>query len=120
MTGVQTCALPIWAVATPGAVAVFLAGATHRFVVPDPLAAGEEAAGGEDVLRAPLPGVVRAIHVAEGESVAEGARLVTLEAMKMEHSLRAPRSGVVAELPAAEGDAVAEGAVLAALAPQDG
>jgi 3-methylcrotonyl-CoA carboxylase alpha subunit len=95
----------------------FLDGETHRFAVPNPLTASEESTGGDDAARAPLPGLVRAVHVAPGDAVAAGDRLVTIEAMKMEHALRAPRDGVVAEVAVAEGDTVEEGALLAALAP---
>jgi 3-methylcrotonyl-CoA carboxylase alpha subunit len=62
-----------------------------------------------------MPGLVKAVHVASGEAVEAGARLVTLEAMKMEHALRAPRAGTVAAVPVAPGDQVEEGALLAAL-----
>ncbi len=46
--------------------------------------------------RAPLPGVVTKVLVAEGDTVAEGEGLVVLEAMKMEHTLRANGVGTVA------------------------
>ena len=60
-------------------------------------------------LVAPMPGKVRAVLVAEGESVAKGATLLLLEAMKMEHPVRAPRKGVVRHLRVAEGAMVAAG-----------
>ena len=47
---------------------------------------------------APMPGRVTAVEVAKGEKVAKGQRLLTLEAMKMEHGLTAPFDGTVAEL----------------------
>ncbi len=97
------------------AVSVFRAGAGGRFMLADPLAAAEEGAAGGDRVTAPMPGLVKAVHVAPGDAVAAGDRLVTLEAMKMEHALRAPRDGVVAEVAVGAGDQVAEGAVLAAL-----
>jgi 3-methylcrotonyl-CoA carboxylase alpha subunit len=59
-----------------------------------------------------MPGRVIAVEVREGDKVAKGARLVTLEAMKMEHSLVAPFDGVVAELAAIEGAQVTEGTLL--------
>ena len=99
-------------------VTLFRDGRTHRFAIPDPLAAGGEAAQGGDAARAPMSGLVKAVHVAPGDAVTAGDRLVTLEAMKMEHALRAPRDGVVAEVAVAAGDQVAEGALLAALAPE--
>ncbi|MBD7957938.1 acetyl/propionyl-CoA carboxylase subunit alpha [Microbacterium sp. Sa4CUA7] len=45
-------------------------------------------------VRAPLPGTVVAVHVPDGARVASGARLATIEAMKMEHTVTAPHEGV--------------------------
>ena len=59
-----------------------------------------------------MPGRVTAVEVAEGETVAAGQRLLTLEAMKMEHALTAPFDGIVAELSAAAGQQVSEGQLL--------
>jgi acetyl-CoA/propionyl-CoA carboxylase biotin carboxyl carrier protein len=42
-----------------------------------------------------MPGAVVAVHAREGESVSAGDRIVTIEAMKMEHPVLAPHSGVV-------------------------
>src|SRR5262249_28176236 len=49
-------------------------------------------------IEAPMPGKVTAVEVKRGEKVAKGQRLLTLEAMKMEHALTAPLDGTVAEL----------------------
>jgi 3-methylcrotonyl-CoA carboxylase alpha subunit len=87
--------------------------------VPDPLARGAAAAASGDVVEAPMPGHVRALLVAEGETVAAGQRLAVLEAMKMEHALAAPRDGVVAACLVAEGAQVEAGAALIRLAPED-
>ena len=62
---------------------------------------------------APMPGKVARVLVTEGQTVAQGAGLVVIEAMKMENELRAPRPGAVLELPAREGQAVESGALLA-------
>ncbi|MCA9773571.1 MAG: biotin/lipoyl-binding protein, partial [Myxococcales bacterium] len=51
--------------------------------------------GGDGVLVAPMNGRVMAVHVAEGDRVAKGQRLVIIEAMKMEHEILAPVDGVV-------------------------
>ncbi len=45
-----------------------------------------------------MPGVVKSILCVAGESVAEGANIVTLEAMKMQNPLFAPMSGIVRDL----------------------
>ena len=72
-------------------------------------AAGTAASG---AILSPMPGRIIAVAVAAGDAVAKGDRLVTLEAMKMEHSLVAPFDGTIAELTATEGEQVSEGTVL--------
>ena len=61
---------------------------------------------------APMPGKVTAVYVAAGEAVARGQKLLTLEAMKMEHTLTAPFDGTVAELTISAGAQVQVDAVL--------
>ena len=67
-------------------------------------------------LLAPLPGTVVAVHVTDGASVEAGARIVTIEAMKMEHTIVAPHTGIV-RLRTAAGARVARDAVVATVAP---
>jgi 3-methylcrotonyl-CoA carboxylase alpha subunit len=74
-------------------------------------AGGADAADG--AILSPMPGRVIAVAVAAGQSVTKGDKLLTLEAMKMEHSLVAPFDGLVAALNVAEGGQVSEGALLA-------
>jgi 3-methylcrotonyl-CoA carboxylase alpha subunit len=66
----------------------------------------------DGAILSPMPGRIIAVAVAAGDSVAKGQKLLTLEAMKMEHSLVAPFDGVIAELNAGEGGQVSEGALL--------
>ncbi|NUT00203.1 MAG: acetyl/propionyl/methylcrotonyl-CoA carboxylase subunit alpha [Sphingomonas sp.] len=73
----------------------------------------------DGVIAAPMPGKVTAVEVSQGEKVAKGQRLLTLEAMKMEHGLTAPFDGTVAELNATAGAQVGEGTVLAKVEPQE-
>ncbi len=61
---------------------------------------------------APMPGLVTRVNVAEGEQVAAGAKLFTLEAMKMETTLYAERAGKVAEVLVAAGTQVDSGDLL--------
>ncbi|WJT00526.1 ATP-grasp domain-containing protein (plasmid) [Novosphingobium humi] len=75
-------------------------------------AATGAAAAGDGAVLAPMPGTIIAVHVAPGQSVSKGQKLVTLEAMKMEHGLTAPFDGVVADMPFAQGAQVREGMVL--------
>lgn len=76
--------------------------------------AGGEAADG--AILSPMPGRIIAVAVAAGERVTKGQKLLTVEAMKMEHSLVAPFDGEVAELRAEEGGQVTEGLLLARIA----
>ncbi|MVZ97134.1 acetyl/propionyl/methylcrotonyl-CoA carboxylase subunit alpha [Sphingorhabdus sp. IMCC26285] len=64
-----------------------------------------------DIL-SPMPGRVIAVDVTAGQSVIKGQKLLTLEAMKMEHSLTAPFDGVVAVLNAEAGAQVQVEALL--------
>jgi 3-methylcrotonyl-CoA carboxylase alpha subunit len=80
------------------------------------LARTDGAGGGaasDGAILSPMPGKVIAVDVAAGDVVTAGQKLLTLEAMKMEHSLTAPFDGTVAELNASVGEQVSEGALLA-------
>ncbi|WP_447762599.1 acetyl/propionyl/methylcrotonyl-CoA carboxylase subunit alpha [Sphingopyxis panaciterrae] len=70
------------------------------------------AAAGDGAILSPMPGKVIAVEIAEGDKVTKGQKLLTLEAMKMEHSLTAPFDGVVAELNAEVGAQVQVEALL--------
>ena len=74
-------------------------------------------AAGDGAIIAPMPGKVTVVDVAAGDTVTKGQRLLTLEAMKMEHGLVAPFDGVVAELNTSEGAQVQVDAVLARIEP---
>ena len=63
-------------------------------------------------LRAPMPGLLKAVHVKEGDVVERDAPLITLEAMKMENELRAPTRGRVTRIAASAGTKVEGGSVL--------
>ena len=101
----------ISAVPWPGHVTVFSGAASHTFTLDDPLDAVRDTAGGAESLRAPMPGLVKLVHAAQGETVTRGQPLLVLEAMKMEHAITAPHDGIIAEI-AAEGMQVSDGAVL--------
>jgi biotin carboxyl carrier protein len=101
------------------AVAIRMDGTTHRLTWIDPRAAAAGHAAADDVIRAPMPGVVIAVHAAEGDTVAEGATVVTIESMKLQTALTAPRAGTIAELAVAEGATFDKDAVLVRLAPPE-
>jgi biotin carboxyl carrier protein len=75
-------------------------------------------ASGRTELRAPMPGLLKALHVKEGDLVEADAPVATLEAMKMENELRAPMRGRVTKLRFGAGTKVEGGAVLAVLLPE--
>jgi propionyl-CoA carboxylase alpha chain len=64
------------------------------------------------LLICPMPGLVKAIHVGEGQEVKAGDALCIVEAMKMENVLRAEREGVVKSIKAKPGDSLAVDAVI--------
>jgi 3-methylcrotonyl-CoA carboxylase alpha subunit len=105
---------PIGGIATAvgETVLVFSAGQAFAFTLPG---AGGGAGGGaasDGALLSPMPGRIISVDVRQGDPVAKGQKLVTLEAMKMEHAMTAPFDGVVAELSAREGGQVSEGDLL--------
>jgi 3-methylcrotonyl-CoA carboxylase alpha subunit len=84
------------------------------YLIALPRGGGTSGAGeGDGAIVSPMPGRIIALAVKLGDTVAKGQKLLTLEAMKMEHSLAAPFDGIVAELNAEEGAQVSEGAMLA-------
>jgi pyruvate carboxylase subunit B len=84
----------------------------ERSLMLEELGVGSSDSAAEREVKAPMPGLVRGLLVAEGDRVDAGQGLVILEAMKMENELKAAGAGVVAAVRVAEGDAVARGDVL--------
>ncbi|WP_068071881.1 acetyl/propionyl/methylcrotonyl-CoA carboxylase subunit alpha [Novosphingobium lentum] len=78
---------------------------------------GGIAAAGNGAILSPMPGKVIAVDVAQGQAVTKGQKLLTLEAMKMEHALTAPFDGTVAELNAVAGGQVQVEALLVRIEP---
>ncbi len=71
----------------------------------------ENAGSGKQVL-CPMPGLVKAILVKEGQEVKNGEPLAIVEAMKMENVLRAERDATISKIEAKEGDSLAVDAVI--------
>lgn len=69
-------------------------------------AGGGVAEGGEFHLKAPMPGLVVTIPVAEGQEVKKGQVLIILESMKMQNELKSPRDGVVDRVRVKAGESV--------------
>ena len=62
--------------------------------------------GGEFHLKAPMPGLVVAVPVNEGDLVTQGQVLLILESMKMQNELKAPRDGTVSRVRVKAGETV--------------
>jgi 3-methylcrotonyl-CoA carboxylase alpha subunit len=83
-----------------------------------PRTAGGAAGAGDGAIVSPMPGRITALDATEGAAVEKGERLLTLEAMKMEHTLTAPFAGTVSGLTVAVGAQVREGALLLTVVPR--
>jgi propionyl-CoA carboxylase alpha chain len=72
----------------------------------------KKAADTSKALLCPMPGLVKAMLVAEGQEVKAGEALCMVEAMKMENVLRAERDVTVKKILVREGDSLAVDAVI--------
>jgi biotin carboxyl carrier protein len=97
---------------------IHLDGGTYTVRYTDPVArhARHGAGASDDLIEAPMPGVVIAMHVAEGQTVARGDTLVIIESMKLETAIKAPRDGVIAAVHVAVGNTFDRAAPLVTLA----
>jgi len=98
-----------------GEVVIFEAGEGFVFSLPQPKGGDEAASLSDGAMRSPMPGKIVSVSVKAGDQVVKGQAIVTLEAMKMEHTLTAPFDGTVAEVSVSAGDQVSEGVALARL-----
>jgi biotin carboxyl carrier protein len=67
---------------------------------------------GEYQLRSPMPGLIIALPVKEGQPIMKGDVLLILESMKMQNELKAPRAGTIARIRVKAGDNVEQKQVL--------
>lgn len=63
-------------------------------------------------INAPMPGLILAIAVVQGQAVKQGESLLTLEAMKMENVIKSPVDGTIAALHVQQGDSVEKNQLL--------
>jgi pyruvate carboxylase subunit B len=73
----------------------------------------------EEIL-SPMPGLVVAVLVEEGQVVQTGEGMLILEAMKMENEIRAPRNGVVERVNVFPGQRVSKDDLLARIGTPEG
>src|SRR5215217_7470041 len=69
-------------------------------------AGGGVAETGEFHLRAPMPGLVVTVLVAEGQAIKKGQVLLILESMKMQNELKSPRDGIIGRVRVKPGETV--------------
>ena len=101
-----------WRIGSDGAL-VTSGGDSFGFKLDHPRESGSSTATSSGTILSPMPGKIIAVEVVQGQTVTKGQRLLTLEAMKMEHTLTAPFDGVVTELNAVPGAQVQVEALLA-------
>ncbi|HXW78965.1 MAG TPA: biotin/lipoyl-containing protein, partial [Acidimicrobiales bacterium] len=99
----------------PGAVLVAYRGELHRFEFG--YNGRHQGADEDDVVVAPLPGILVDVSVSPGDSVRAGDVLGVLESMKMEYSLKAQAQARVERVGFPAGSRVSRGDVLFELAP---
>lgn len=92
---------------------VLMRGSLYELKVADERAVRLAKSGGNTVavagdfhLKAPMPGLVVSVPVAEGQAVKKGDILVILESMKMQNELKSPRDGTVLRVKVKGGDSV--------------
>ncbi len=76
-------------------------------------------ASGDAVITSPMPGIVIAVPVAEGDEVSADDKVIILESMKMENELRTPSAGRVISVEVEPGASVEKGQVLVIISDQD-
>ena len=69
-------------------------------------AGGSVVESGEFHLKAPMPGLIVAVSVEEGQEVKKGQVILILESMKMQNELKAPRDGVMGRIRVKAGESV--------------
>ena len=97
---------------SPGLMTAATTPAEAAEAAPAPSAAPETAAAGPGDEVSPLAGVVVSLEVAVGQSVNEGDKIATIEAMKMKTAVVAHRAGSVTNIAVKPGDGVEAGQVL--------
>ncbi len=67
---------------------------------------------GEISMKSPMPGLIVAVVVEEGQEIEAGQTVVILESMKMQNELKAPRKGIVARIHVSVGQSVEQKKIL--------
>jgi pyruvate carboxylase subunit B len=73
------------------------------------------AAGHQEAIVAPMPGLVLKVEAKSGQHVKAGDKLIIIDAMKMENEIRAPHDGLVEKIAVQEKQQVEKGALLCSI-----
>jgi biotin carboxyl carrier protein len=76
-------------------------------------------ASGEALVKSPMPGLIVAVPVEQGQAIKKGDQVIILESMKMENELRSPRDGVVLRVHVEQGASVDKDQVLVTIGDAD-
>ena len=87
----------------------------HKIEILDQEAKTRRPVSGDGRIKAPIPGLISRVLVAEGEKAQANQTLFILEAMKMENEIRAPFDGTIRSVSVTPGQTVAQNDVLATL-----
>ncbi len=117
--------IPSYVRVTPEFVEVALHGYTYRFQVLTEqeyqfyqiVQSAQQQQQQQIIIRAPMPGLIKAVTVEPGIHVEHGQRLCILEAMKMENEIIAPHSGIVKKVHIKAGQPVEKNTILCVLEP---
>lgn len=90
----------------------------HKIVRPvEPLKSSATLGGGD--LKSPMAGKVISVLVKDGDKVAEGATLCTIEAMKMENRITAECAGEIRNLKISPGQTISASDLMLTLTPSE-
>jgi biotin carboxyl carrier protein len=85
---------------------------TARTAAPAPATTSQQVEAGPGTIRSPLPGVINAIKVQNGQKVKANDEICVIEAMKAMNVIRAQRDGTITRIHVNVGSNVAHGAPL--------
>src|SRR5688572_14024737 len=74
------------------------------------------AQSGDTEVKAPIPGLISKVLVAEGDKVKKDQPILTLDAMKLENEIAAPKDGTIKSISVKPGAKVDKGQVLVVVA----
>ncbi len=119
LLGVDGDGVPFARAGLNGTQFVRLGGRTFEIGLVDAFAGEGAGGGGQDVVKAPMPGAVVEVHRDAGARVTRGEPILTIESMKLQTILPAPRDGVVAKILRGAGAMFEKDEVVATLEPED-